>query len=115
MENPSFVILAAEEQIQLEKSLALLGDSVELVAGVEKLYDALPEAHSFQSPLSHKDGVRLNMQLVCRRQFRNHWDLVQQWSEHSRYQRHGSEMAKALVEAIGGPKNGVIARIRRHW
>ncbi len=47
--------------------------------------------------------------------FRNHWDLVQQWSEHSRYRRHGSEMAQALVIAIGDRKHGVIAWIRRHW
>ncbi len=47
--------------------------------------------------------------------FRNHWDLVQQWSELSRYERHSSDVAKALVEAIGGRKNGVIAWIKRHW
>jgi hypothetical protein len=47
--------------------------------------------------------------------FRNHWDLVQQWSEHSRYRRHGSEMARALVESISERNHGVIAWIRRHW
>jgi len=47
--------------------------------------------------------------------FRNHWDLVQQWSEHSRYRRIGSEMARALVEAIGDRKHGVMVWIRRHW
>jgi HEPN domain-containing protein len=47
--------------------------------------------------------------------FRNNWDLVQQWSEHSRYRRHGSEMARALMEAIGDRKHGVIAWIKRHW
>ena len=47
--------------------------------------------------------------------FRNHWDLVQQWSEHSRYRRHDSEMAQALVEAIADRKHGVIAWIKRHW
>ncbi len=47
--------------------------------------------------------------------FRNHWDLVQRWSEHSRYRRHDAEMAQALVEAIGDRKHGVIAWIKRHW
>lgn len=47
--------------------------------------------------------------------FRNHWDLVQQWSEQSRYRRHSSEMAEALVEAIGDPRHGVIAWIRQQW
>ena len=47
--------------------------------------------------------------------FRNNWDLVQEWSEHSRYRRHGSEMAGALVKAIGDRKHGVIAWIKRYW
>ena len=47
--------------------------------------------------------------------FRNHWDLVQQWSEHSRYRRHSPEMAQALVEAIGDRRHGVIAWISRQW
>jgi HEPN domain-containing protein len=38
--------------------------------------------------------------------FRNHWDLVQRWSEHSRYRRHDSEMARALVDAIGDRRHG---------
>ena len=47
--------------------------------------------------------------------FRNHWDLVQRWSEQSRYRRHSPEMAEALVEAIGDRRHGVIAWIRRQW
>ena len=47
--------------------------------------------------------------------FRNHWDLVQQWSEQSRYRRHDSEMAQALVDAIADRKHGVIAWIKRRW
>ena len=47
--------------------------------------------------------------------FRNHWDLVQQWSEHSRYRRHDAELAQALVEAISDRKHGVISWIKRHW
>jgi HEPN domain-containing protein len=43
--------------------------------------------------------------------FRSNWDLVQQWSEHSRYRRHDSGLAKALVEAIGDRKHGVMVWI----
>lgn len=31
--------------------------------------------------------------------FRNNWDIVQQWSEHSRYQRHVLSEAKVLLDA----------------
>jgi HEPN domain-containing protein len=47
--------------------------------------------------------------------FRDHWDLAQGWSEDSRYLRHGSETAQALVNAVGDPKHGVIAWIKRYW
>ncbi len=47
--------------------------------------------------------------------FRGNWDLTQEWSEHSRYLRHGSEMARQLVEAIADRKHGVIAWLKRHW
>jgi HEPN domain-containing protein len=47
--------------------------------------------------------------------FRNHWDVVRQWSEHSRYRRHTLEMANELLEAIAGRKHGVIVWIKRHW
>lgn len=47
--------------------------------------------------------------------FRNDWDLAQQWSEHSRYRRHDAEMAEALLKAVTGRKHGVIPRIKRHW
>ena len=47
--------------------------------------------------------------------FRNHWDLAQRWSEHSRYERHESEAARKLVDAIGDRKHGVLAWLKRHW
>ena len=47
--------------------------------------------------------------------FRGYWDLVQQWSEHSRYRRNGLELARALVEAIGDRRHGVLTWIRQHW
>ncbi len=47
--------------------------------------------------------------------FRDHWDLVQQWSEQSRYRRHDSKLAQALLGAITDRKHGVIAWIRKFW
>ena len=47
--------------------------------------------------------------------FRNNWDLVQQWSEHSRYRRHDLGMAEALLKAVNGRKHGVMPWIKRHW
>lgn len=47
--------------------------------------------------------------------FRDHWDLVQQWSEQSRYRRHDSKIAQALVRAVADRNHGVIAWIRKSW
>ena len=47
--------------------------------------------------------------------FRNNWDLVAKWSEQSRYQGNGSEMARALVEAIDDRKHGVMLWVKRYW
>lgn len=47
--------------------------------------------------------------------FRNNWDLVQQWSEHSRDRRQDSELAQALLRAIADRRHGVIRWIKRYW
>ncbi len=47
--------------------------------------------------------------------FRINWDLVQQWSELSRYQRHEARAAEDLVNAVAAPKHGVLAWIKQHW
>ncbi|MDQ6663188.1 MAG: hypothetical protein M3Z23_02210, partial [Acidobacteriota bacterium] len=41
--------------------------------------------------------------------FRNHWDVVRQWSEHSRYRRSGLEVAQELMNAISDRKHGIFA------
>ncbi len=99
MESPSFVVLAAEEQVQLERSVALLGDRVELVADLEQLYDLLPEAHSFHSPLCHEDGVRLNLLLICRRHLTVGM-LTMLRGYHADSQRHLREAIECLAFAI---------------
>lgn len=99
MESQSLLILAAEEQVQLDRSLGLLRDSIELLAELEQLYDLLPEAHSFQSPLSHEDGVRLNMLLVCRRHFTVGMLTILR-GYHADSQRHLREAIECLAFAI---------------
>ena len=47
--------------------------------------------------------------------FRDNWDLVQQWSEHSRYRKHESGLALKLLEAISDGQHGVMVWIKRYW
>jgi HEPN domain-containing protein len=47
--------------------------------------------------------------------FREYWNLVQAWSEQSRYRRHDSKDAQALVRAVADRSHGVIAWIRKSW
>ena len=47
--------------------------------------------------------------------FGTNWDVVQLWSEQSRYERHGPESAHELLEAIGERRHGVISWIKLHW
>jgi HEPN domain-containing protein len=47
--------------------------------------------------------------------FRTNWDVVQSWSEQSRYRRHRSESAQTLLEAVGDRRHGVISWIKLHW
>ena len=47
--------------------------------------------------------------------FRTNWDVVQSWSEQSRYRRHRPESARALLGAVGDRRHGVISWIKLHW
>jgi len=47
--------------------------------------------------------------------FKKNWDLVQSWSEQSRYEAHPMEAAESLLRAINDRSHGVLACIRRHW
>jgi HEPN domain-containing protein len=83
-----------------------------------------PDKKSVDASYTHnlKDLVKVANLEMARSQeagsdpvFGRYWDLVQQWSEQSRYRRHSSGLAQALVEAVGDRKHEVIAWIRRHW
>ncbi len=48
-------------------------------------------------------------------EFRKYWDVVQSWSEQSRYRRHSPESARKLLVAVGNRRHGVISWIKLHW
>ena len=43
------------------------------------------------------------------------WTLVDNWSESSRYERHGKGDADELYAAVSDPTHGVLACIKRYW
>ena len=47
--------------------------------------------------------------------FRNNWNLVESWSEQSRYSTTRAETAKKLIEAVGDRNHGVLRWIKLHW
>lgn len=46
---------------------------------------------------------------------RNHWLVVNDWNEASRYQKHSHQMAKKLHQAITHATHGVMPWIRTYW
>jgi HEPN domain-containing protein len=47
--------------------------------------------------------------------FETNWDIVNFWSEQSRYRKNSQESAQAIVAAIGNRRHGVITWIKLHW
>ena len=48
-------------------------------------------------------------------EFRANWDYVQSWSEQSRYVKHPAEAARALLEAVGDRRHGVVSWLKKRW
>jgi HEPN domain-containing protein len=106
----------------------LAGYSVECglkacVAKETKRYD-FPDKSKVNASHTHdlKELIKLANLEVARveearndAEFRNNWDLVQQWSERSRYQHYATNVAKAMVDAVGDGKHGVMTWINRYW
>ena len=49
------------------------------------------------------------------RAFELNWNLVEQWSEESRYEKRSEKEAHDLYSAITNRKHGVLRWIRQHW
>jgi HEPN domain-containing protein len=43
------------------------------------------------------------------------WDIVLKWNEASRYREYDRNSAKALIDAVARPKEGVLPWIKRYW
>ena len=48
-------------------------------------------------------------------EFGDNWEIVQRWSERSRYERKTLEAAKSLLDAVADSKYGVMRWIQQHW
>jgi len=48
-------------------------------------------------------------------QFQQYWDVVELWSEQSRYGRNSAESAQSLIEAVGDRNHGVMKWVKRYW
>lgn len=123
----------AEAQLLLSADLSdgayyLAGYAVECglkacIARNTRRYD-FPDKKSVDASHTHnlRDLVRVaNLEPLRLEQakadsvFRDNWDLVQQWSEQSRYRRHDKIDAKALIEAVASTRHGVLRWIKQHW
>ncbi len=47
--------------------------------------------------------------------FRYNWEIVQLWSEHSRYATTDAATARSLIGAVGDRNYGVLRWVRLHW
>ena len=47
--------------------------------------------------------------------FLKYWDVVQSWSEQSRYVQHSQASAQELIEAVGNRNHGVIKWVKHYW
>ena len=72
--------------------------------------------HSFEKLLKVADLEKARTEEARRdAAFRDNWDLVQWWSERSRYKTNSAEKARELVDAVGDRNHGVLAWLKRHW
>jgi hypothetical protein len=47
--------------------------------------------------------------------FVGHWEILKDWNEHSRYREWSEDDARAIVDALADPQNGILRWIREHW
>jgi hypothetical protein len=92
------------------------------IAKGTKRYD-FPDKVRAQNSFTHnlKELVKvaeLNADLLhqtTNSHFRDNWDVVQRWSEQSRYRRYNADASAALIEAIENNRHGVMSWLKRHW
>ena len=47
--------------------------------------------------------------------FRAYWNTIKDWRETGRYQRHDEPQARALIEAVSDPQEGVLSWLKGRW
>lgn len=47
--------------------------------------------------------------------FRNNWDVVQSWSEQSRYRKYSLDVTKRMLNGVDDKQHGIMAWIKHHW
>jgi HEPN domain-containing protein len=57
----------------------------------------------------HRKEVRANVLFEAK------WNVVKDWSEHSRYEKHSREDAENILAAISDKTHGVFKWIMQHW
>lgn len=71
------------------------------------------------SPLKLINAARLDTLLDAERRsdprFSANWNVVQDWTEESRYSQPDQRKAEALIRAISDKDHGVLRWLRRHW
>lgn len=60
-------------------------------------------------------GVDLDKEMNINQHFADNWDIVKDWSEVSRYEKHGELETRDLYYAVTDSKHGVLRWIRQHW
>jgi HEPN domain-containing protein len=60
-------------------------------------------------------GSDLAEEMKKDKQFKRNWVVVKDWSEESRYQRHGEQEARDLYSAITDKEGGVLQWIEQYW
>jgi hypothetical protein len=82
-------------------------DKASVIASYDHDYQKLIKVAKLESEFSDQTKRDPN--------FKIYWELVQQWSEQSRYRTHDPQAAQALVDAIVNEKHGVMKWLKRRW
>lgn len=57
----------------------------------------------------------LDQEMGTNKRFEANWNVVKDWSEHSRYEQTDQNRAEALIQAISDKRHGTLRWLRRHW
>jgi HEPN domain-containing protein len=132
-----FQLLAAErikdsqvlfENRRFDAAYYLAGYAVECalkacIAKQTKKYDFPKDRKYLEDVYTHDFMKLLNsagLMLKLREEFRlnetleKKWDVVKDWKEGSRYETHGRDKARDMIEAAGSP-DGILECLKEYW